>query len=104
MHRANRAAQFQPFDALKGLQEELRMREERRTRVEKKEVSEEMAEIISYEILKMQKGSKIKLIFYKDGRYYELCGMVTAKNDLYRYLIIGEEKIFYNDIYEICVE
>ena len=34
MNKADRAAQFQPFDALKGLQEELRAREERRTRVE----------------------------------------------------------------------
>ena len=33
MNKADRAAQFQPFDALKGLQEELRAREERRTRV-----------------------------------------------------------------------
>ena len=41
MNKADRAAQFQPFDALKGLQEELRMREERRNRVAKKEVSEE---------------------------------------------------------------
>ena len=37
MNRVDRAKQFQAFDALKGLQEELRAREERRTRVAKKE-------------------------------------------------------------------
>ena len=46
MNKADRAAQFQPFDALKGLQEELRAREERRTRVAKKELSEEQMELL----------------------------------------------------------
>lgn len=104
MNKANRAAQFQPFDALKGLKEELQRRDERRNRVAKKEVSEEMAEIISEELIKMRKGSKIEIVFYREGRYYALQGIVAAKNDVYRYLIIGEEKISYNDIYEIKVE
>lgn len=104
MNKANRAAQFQPFDALKGLKEELQRRDERRNRVAKKEVSEEMAEIISEELIKMRKGSKIDIVFYREGRYYALQGIVVAKNDVYRYLIIGEEKIAYNDIYEIKVE
>ena len=104
MNRANRAAQFQPFDALKGLQEELRMREERRNRVFKKEVSEERAEEISRELIKIQKGSNVEIVFYRNGSYYELTGCVFAKNDTYRYLMIGEEKILYDDIYDIKVE
>lgn len=104
MNRANRAAQFQPFDALKGLQEELRMREERRNRVAKKEVSEERLEEISQELIKLQKGSNVEIIFYRNGRYYELKGCAFIKNDTYRYLMIGEEKIAYDDIYEIKVE
>ena len=93
MNKANRAAQFQPFDALKGLQEELRIREERRNRVVKKEVSEERAEEISRELIKIQKGSNVEIVFYRNGSYYELTGCVFAKNDTYRYLMIGEEKI-----------
>ena len=104
MNKANRAAQFQPFDALKGLQEELRMREERRNRVEKKEVSEEKAGEISRELIKIQKGSNVEIVFYRNGSYYELTGCVFAKNDTYRYLMIGEEKIPYEDIYVIKVE
>lgn len=104
MNRANRAAQFQPFDALKGLQEELRMREERRNRVAKKEVSEERAEEISSELIKIQKGSNVEIVFYRNGRYYELTGYVFAKNDTYKYLIIGEEKITYDDIYELKIK
>jgi hypothetical protein len=104
MNRANRAAQFQPFDALKGLQEELRMREERRNRVAKKEVSEEKSEEISRELIKVEKGSNVEIVFYRSGRYYELAGCVLAKNDTYKYLMIGEEKIPYDDIYVIKVE
>ena len=43
MTRAERAKLFAPFDAMKGLQEALRDREERHLRVEKHEISEETA-------------------------------------------------------------
>ena len=41
MTQAERAKQFAPFDAMKGLQEALRDREERHARVERHEISEE---------------------------------------------------------------
>ena len=46
MNRQDRAKQFMPFDALKGLQEALRVREERRSRIEKKSLSEDMDKIL----------------------------------------------------------
>ena len=101
MGKVDRAAQFQPFDALKGLQEELRAREERRTRVEKKEVLEERADVISAELVKICKRSDVEITFYRSGHYYNLQGTVVDKNDIYKYLVIGQEKIFYNDIYDI---
>ncbi len=101
MNKADRAAQFQPFDALKGLQEELRAREERRTRVEKKELSEEQIDALSTALAKIYKKSRVEIIFYRAGRYYNLQGEVDGKSDVYKYLIIGQEKIFYDDIYEI---
>ena len=101
MNKANRAAQFQPFDALKGLQEELRAREERRTRVEKKEITEERAESISTQLIKIYKRSDVEIVFYRGGHYYNLQGSVVDKNDIYKYLVIGQEKIFYDDIYDL---
>lgn len=41
MTRAERAKIFSPFDAMKGLQEALRDREERHLRVERHDISEE---------------------------------------------------------------
>ena len=101
MNKADRAAQFQPFDALKGLQEELRAREERRTRVEKKELSEEQIESLSTALAKIYKRSEVEITFYSGGHYYSLTGTVTDKNDIYKYIVVGVGKIFYDDIYEI---
>lgn len=101
MGKVDRAAQFQPFDALKGLQEELRAREERRTRVEKKEITEERAESISIQLIKIYKRSDVEIVFYRGGHYYNLQGSVVDKNDIYKYLVIGQEKIFYDDIYDL---
>lgn len=103
MNRADRAKQFQPFDALKGLQEELRSREERRTRVTKRELGEEQEEEISMELAKIYKRSEIDVTFYRGGHYYSLQGTVIEKNDIYKYLIVGQERIYYTDIYELKV-
>ena len=103
MHKVDRAAQFQPFDALKGLQEELRSREERRTRVTKRELGEEREEEISMELAKIYKRSEIDVTFYRGGHYYSLQGTVIEKNDIYKYLIVGQERIYYTDIYELKV-
>ena len=103
MNRADRAKQFQPFDALKGLQEELRSREERRTRVAKRELGEEREEEISMELAKIYKRSEIDITFYRGGHYYSLQGTVIEKNDIYKYLIVGRERIYYTDIYELKV-
>ena len=101
MNKADRAPQFQPFDALKGLQEELREREERRTRVEKKELSEERVDEISFTLAKIYKRMEVEVTFYCSGYYYNIKGLVVDKNDIYKYLVVGEGKIFYDDIYEI---
>lgn len=47
MTRENRAKQFMPFDAMKGLAEALKDREERHSRVQKHGVSEEDQALIS---------------------------------------------------------
>lgn len=48
MNRADRAKQFAPFDALKGLQEALREKEEMHEKKENIELLEEAKEEISY--------------------------------------------------------
>ena len=45
---------------------------------------------------KFVKNSMLRAIDLEEG--------ATAKNDIYKYLIVGAGKIFYYDIYEIKVE
>lgn len=103
MNRQDRAKQFMPFDALKGLQEELRVREERRTRVEKKNLSEEQIAKISTTLVKLRNGSKVATTFYSRGHYLSIDGYVSEVNQIYGYIKIGNEKVFFDDIYKLRI-
>ena len=97
----NRAAQFLPFDALKGLSDELRKREERHSRVEKTELSEEESAIVNNELCKLQAGDTVRISFYYKGHYVTLDGVLTKIVPQMRYLMIGTAKIGFDDIREI---
>lgn len=96
-----REAQFMPFDAIKGLQEELRKREEKHLRVEKKELSNEEQEEISNVIIKLNKGDNVKVEFYYFGHYKTICGEIKKIDFNYKYVMIENEKIVFDDIYKI---
>lgn len=99
----NRAAQFLPFDALKGLSEEIQSRIEKRSRIERKELSEERKEEISSVLRKLQKGVVVNVQYYDGGHYYTTQGTVSKINIPYQHIVIGEQKIFFDDIFEICI-
>lgn len=104
MTRVQRAKQFLPFDAMKGLQEALREREEVHARVQKRDITEEMREANSAVFLRMQKGSKVRLCYFKHFHEVRTSGTVTGINIPYKYFLLGEEKIFFEDVYEIVCE
>ncbi|MBR4394464.1 MAG: hypothetical protein IKT07_10670 [Oscillospiraceae bacterium] len=103
MMREERAKQFQPFDSMKGLQEALRDREERHSRVERHEISEEKQEKNSEVFARLEKGMRIRLEYY--SRFHDIIGqgMVTEVSTAFRYLKLDKEKIFFSDIYDITV-
>ena len=103
MNRQDRAKQFVPFDALKGLQEELRIREERRTRVKKKTLSEDQIAKISRVLGRVEQGSNVASCLYSKGHYITIEGYVTEINQIYEYIKIGNEKVFFADIYKIAI-
>ena len=59
---SDRARQFLPFDALKGFKQAIKERE--KIKVDKIELSEEMANVISYKLRQVRKGMIIKVIHY----------------------------------------
>ena len=101
MTRAERAKIFAPFDAMKGLQEALRDREERHSRVERHEISEEQQEHNSEVFAKLTKGMRVRLDYYSAFHDVTNSGIVTEISTVFRYLKLGTEKIFFCDIYDI---
>ena len=101
MTREQRAKQFMPFDAMKGLQEALRDREERHSRVERHGISEEEQEALSAVLNRLSKGDKIRISYYSHFHDVEKAGTVTAVNYAYRFLKVDEEKIVFDDVYGI---
>ena len=78
MTREQRAKQFMPFDAMKGLQEALRDREERHSRVERHGISEEEQEALSNVLNRLSKGDKIRISYYCHFHDVEKSGTVTV--------------------------
>ena len=103
MTRAERAKQFAPFDAMKGLQEALRDREERHSRVEKHGVSDEDAEANSRTIMKLQRGMKVEISYYKAFHDVVRTGVLTNLNTAFKRLKLDDELILFDDIYTIKI-
>lgn len=101
MTREQRAKQFMPFDAMKGLQEALRDREERHARVERHEISEEQQRQNEAVILKLRKGNAVQIECYRSFHDVTLRGRITAIDIPRHFLAVGEEKVFFDDIYRI---
>lgn len=103
MTRQQRAKQFQPFDAMKGLTEALRDREERHCREQKREISEEKIAEISSVLQRVQNGMVLFIEYFNAFHYFIIRGEVTIFNQAQKYLQIEEQKIFFEDIYNIKI-
>ena len=90
-----------PFDAMKGLQEALRDREERYSRVDRHDISEEQQLRNSRMIERLNRGCKVRLECHHD--FHDVCmqGRVTELSRVMKYLKIEEEKILFEDIYSL---
>lgn len=100
MSRAERAKQFSPFDALKGLQEVIKIKEYEHDRIARGEMSEDDIKEISSVLAELEKGDKVELDFFRDGHIIKLSG--TAKLDLLNQkLFVGAFEINLDEIVKI---
>ena len=90
-----------PFDAMKGLQEALRDREERHSRVERHDISAEQMEKNSRVLEKLAKGDGVSLECYYGFHDVKLEGQITEISCAFKYLRLNEEKIYFEDIYSV---
>ena len=85
MNREDRAKQFMAFDALKGLREELKKREEKYLRERKKELTEEKATELSQTLSVIKKGDFVEITFYYLGHYVIVKDVIKSINLVYKY-------------------
>ena len=98
-NRADRAKQFAPFDALRGLREELAKRE--KIIMDKIELSEDMKVEIDYALHNIKPNDIITIIYFSQGEYIKKCGMVSKFSATNRTIKIVDTTINFDDILRI---
>ncbi len=101
MSVADRAKQFAPFSALRGLDEALRQKE--RIFVEKPEFSDEAAEEISRKLTEISVGTKVRVVYYSDGECVSVEGIVTRIDKTFKKLAVVKTEILMDDILDIKI-
>lgn len=98
---ADRAKQFMPFSALKGLSEALASKE--RIIVPKVELSEEMAEELDRKMHQLERGKIVTVTYFHKDEYLKITGMVARIDETSRLLQIVNTKINFDDILDVIL-
>ncbi len=102
MPRSERAKQFAPFDALKGLHRALRLKEFEQERIEKGDLSDEKIDKISEILNNLKFKDKIEVVYFENGHYFNENGQ--AKIDYAKQKIeINHKSIDFLDIMDISL-
>lgn len=99
MPREDRAKQFMPFAALKGFQEMLKEKE--RIVVSRMELSEEQKEELDRKLQMLGKNDIVTVVYFHDGEYVKVKGMVSRIDLSSRIVKIVNTKICFDDIADI---
>lgn len=94
-----RAKQFMPFAALKGLPEALAAKE--RIVVPQAELSEDMADELDRRLRMLHVGSIVTVTHYRDGAYIKNTGMVAKIDENAGFIQIVQTKIPFETVYAI---
>lgn len=99
---SDRAKQFMPFSAVKGLAEALQEKE--KNVVPKAELSPEMAEELNYKMHLLEKGKIATVVYFNKGEYLKTTGIVARIDETSRVIQIVNTKVRFDDILDINVE
>ena len=102
MDVAERAKQFMPFAALKGLPEALAEKE--RIIVPRMELSEETADDLDRKMRMAERGKNIAVIYFQEGEYRKTVGVVNGIDEINRILHVSDTKIRFDDIVDLQIE
>lgn len=96
---SDRAGQFMPFAALRGFYDLIRERE--RIVVPKHEIAEDKAAELSEKMKHVERGMMIRILYYSDGEYVSVEGIVSKIDLDFRKLIVVKTEINLDDIWDI---
>lgn len=97
MSRLDRAKQFAPFDALKGLQETIKIKEYEHDRIVRGEQSEDEIKGISSVLMSLEKNDNVEIEFFRDGHNVLLTG--KSKLDVFlQKIYVGSFEINFDEI------
>ena len=99
----DRARQFLPFDALKGLREAIKIKDYEHERLKKKDISEGKMNEMSKILINLERNDVIEITYFIDGVYKKIKGCAKIKLDE-NIIIVNKEKINFDDIYDIKLE
>ena len=99
---SERAKQFMPFAALKGLSEALAAKE--KIVVPRIELSEDMAEELNRRFYCLEEGKRAEIVYYSAGEYIRMAGLVAKIDIDARKLQIVNKKIPIENIVDISVD
>lgn len=102
MSTADRAKQFMPFSALKGLEDALKEKE--KIIVPKIELSEDSAAELDRKMHLLKCGMIITVIYFCKDEYLKLTGIVAKIDINNRMLQIVNTRIRFDDIYNILIQ
>lgn len=99
MPPSERAKQFAPFSALRGLPEELAEKE--KVIQPRRIPSTDMAEQLDRMLQAIRPGHMVTVVYYRRGQYLQRMGMVARVDCRLRVLQVVEEVISFDDLFEI---
>lgn len=111
---SERAKQFSPFSALRGLEDALARKEAELLYEEKKLLSDDVIASINRVLCRVDEGMTVRVMYYDERvrRYMTVRGTVEVHDRLYGTLRVGGEIIMYDEIsgieilgqqrYDIC--
>lgn len=99
---SERAKQFAPFAAIKGLSEALE--EKRRVKVARKTLSEDEADMIDRSLRAVKIGRFVSLVYYDDGEYVGIKGCVSKIDSINKTVFIEDTEIMLADVISVSFE
>lgn len=98
-NNVSRAKQFMPFDALKGLQDALRLQEKI---IENKiELGEDIEIELNKKISSLVKGDNVNIKYFYGIEYIETSGIVKRVDEINKNIELLNTKINFDDILDI---